>query len=257
MSLIIESRIPRELKQLNDWEKMLIAKFNRHPVFERMLSEETMSSGEFQNLLLQRRFVSLAFTIVYDMVIDGLTNADAIETARAILREEYPGSAGDEPSHRELLVLDLFNLGITREQIVTSVPTQATLDGLSRTLQLVGVLEDERLYQIRLLSLLRFWGEILVSEEYGRFWPRMKMEGLTERGGTQKRSRFYYPHHVHDARKIDFMATELGKPRTHSDRLGNILEIMLIDSGVAGVEHCALIEKEIFELKYGFYDQFM
>jgi hypothetical protein len=43
-----------------------------------------------------------------------------------------------------------------------------------------------------LLTILRFWGEVLVSVEYGELWRRMARH-LTSDG--ENRSVFYYPHH--------------------------------------------------------------
>jgi len=191
------------------------------------------------------------------MAIDGITHQAAKETARAILREEYPGENGDQESHRELLVLDLIKLGLTRQEISRSTPSPQTIRGLSSMLQMLTQVEDDALYQIRLITILRFWGEVLVSEEYKQFWFRMEQEGLIKRGDPKKRSRFYYPHLVHDEREHNFGTTDIGDPRTHSDRLGNILEDMTTQLGYAGVEHCAKVEQAIVDMKYQFYNQFV
>jgi hypothetical protein len=233
-----------DLQRLNWFEDGLIARFTKHPVFDQI---DTMATGAFLRILLQRRFLSLAFTPVYDMAIDGLTHPDGKDVAREILREEYPSG---EPSHREHLVTDLLVLGADRNQILRTRPTPQTRRIITRTFELVGPPIDrpQRYYDIQLLTVLRFWGEILIAEEYACLQSRMVRMGLRE-----DISRFYWPHFEHDQKK-----NSLGHANgsgTHSDRLAAALE-RLLRSGEE-IEFCAQTAQAACNLKYAFYDQFL
>ena len=80
-----------------------------HPHFPTEIFCHSLQTGQEIRILntwipnfnvLQRRFLSLAFTPVYDAAIDGLTHPRDKQSARRILREEYPGERGTVPSHR-------------------------------------------------------------------------------------------------------------------------------------------------------------
>lgn len=254
----LELQLPKTLAELNKWEIMLMEHLAAHTAFKRLLARETMSTEALHEMLLQRRFYSICFTPIYDMAIDGLENQTAIEVSRTILREEYPRLDGKRPSHRENLAHDLQALGILRDQIMQTLPSSVTLETLRQSFLLLRRAETEPtlLYQIRLLTVLRYWGEVLVSVEYRQFWPRLSMEGLTNSGDEEMRSRFYYPHLTHDARRYGFGDPQLALSRTHSDRLATILQFLLGEAGTDGIAHCARIEHQIVSLKNTFYDQF-
>jgi hypothetical protein len=199
------------ITNLDNEEEKLIALFRSHKVFQGI---EFISQKDFLQILLQRRFLSLEFTKVYDMAIDGLTDIEATKIARKILREEYPDINGNTPSHRE----ELVHAGA-------------------------------ELCDIKLLTVLRFWGEILISVEYGEFWKRMSKQ-LSISGDNQ--SRFYYPHYCHDARESMEKASLLSS--THSGRLGSRLREML-ETEKNG-EYFLEMEREILDIKTKFYDQF-
>ncbi|MEV8306095.1 hypothetical protein AB0P36_01725 [Streptomyces flavidovirens] len=75
--------------ELDGFEDGLIERFREHPVLANItrLPEEG-----FAAILLQRRFLSLAFTPAYDLAIDLLRDEAGLRIARIILREEYPDS---------------------------------------------------------------------------------------------------------------------------------------------------------------------
>src|SRR3569833_3083201 len=202
------------MQDLDDFENALSERFERHPV---LAGVTLLSDADFAAILLQRRFLSLAFTPAYDLAIDLLEDEVGLRLARIILREEYPDSNGHTQSHREDMKDDLLQLGDS---------------------------------DLRLLTILRFWGEVLVSVEYGRFWRRM--EPLLTSGG-ENRSRFYYPHHVHGAKAHSHAPASL-LSATHSDRLGMRLSDLLTreDSGACFRE----IEQAILDIKLDFYQQF-
>src|SRR3989338_10775764 len=120
--------MPNYNHELNTHEDGLIEKLKKNHVLT-TLGER--SNDKFEALLKQRRFLStIAFTPFYDMAIDGLTDAEAKDVARWVLREEYPQN---RQSHREDLLDDLIKTGLTKTSILSTTPTQeteATIRGL-------------------------------------------------------------------------------------------------------------------------------
>jgi hypothetical protein len=225
-------------------EDELLVRFTAHRVFRGI--EEVGQDG-FLEILLQRRFLSLMFPVMYDMGIDGLTDPVAIKVVREILREEYPDPSGETPSHREDLVADLVTLGATRAQVLASRPTPVTQSVIERSFALIAA-AGERDTDLELMTIIRFWGEVLVSVEYGEFWRRMEAQ-FAAAGAA---SRFYHPHHHHDGR--DPLATASDDAQTHSGRLGACL-VRLLD-GDGGEERFADTEASVLALRLEFYDQF-
>lgn len=235
------------MKELDIFEDDLIEQLRQHPVLKDL---ELLADADFVAVLLQRRFLSLAFTPAYDLAIDLLNDEKGLKIARVILREEYPGSKGYTPSHREDMKEDLLQLGVSRRDLVETRPTGVTVQIIMKTLALISEAASGSFADAQLLTILRFWGEVLVSVEYGELWrrmaPRLKKEG-------ENRSRFYYPHHIHD-KKVRPLAAASLLSSTHSDQLGVRLR-QLLESGEA--KDCFMsVEKEILLLKMRFYDQF-
>lgn len=230
------------LHELEKLENDLIAKFGKHPTLQKILE---MSDDKFIEILLQKRFHSLGFTPLYDVAIDGIESREAKEVARAILREEYPQKA---PSHREDLVNDIMKIGVERGTILNSNPTPTTLETMKEIISMLRAEENQELYDVKAVTVLRFWGEILVAEEYGKFLPRLEKMGL-----TKKNSGFYWPHYEHDRKKVALDDLKSEK-RTHSDRLTKVLQAMLDTE--EKIEYCAETEKKVYEIKARFYGQF-
>lgn len=233
---------------LDGFEATLIEQFKQHPTLRGI---ELLSDTDFICVLLQRRFLSFTFTAMYDFAIDLLHDKTSIQIVRRILREEYPDSNGYSPSHREDLKDDLLQLGVTKKNIAETRPTQATLQTIERTISLVVGVELDEFTDLRLLTILRFWGEVLVSVEYGEYWRRIAKQLVTE---NKNRSRFYYPHYVHDAKKQP-LAEVSSRSSTHADRLGVRLKQMLNSTQA---EKCFMeMEQKIFQSRMEFYDQFV
>jgi hypothetical protein len=223
----------------------MLAAFAAHEVFRDV---EQLGHEAFLELLLQRRFLSLQFSLVYDIGIDGLTDPDALRLVREILREEYPDASGAAPSHREDLVCDLLALGATRAQVLASRPTAATVSVVSDTLALMlDAAADDG--DLRVLTILRFWGEVLVAVEYDELWRRMDAMFLT----AAATSRFYDPHRHHDGREPLAGASDASP--THSGRLGAHLARLLERDG--DVERFVRDEQQVLALRMRFYDQFV
>jgi len=201
------------MEKIDKEEDRLINKFESHSVFHRI---ESISQDKFIEILCQRRFLSLILTVVYDIAIDALSDEKSIQVARQILREEYPDMDGNKPSHREDLIADLIALGTTKRKIIETRPTPETQNTIQETFDVIYTyIYDEKFCDIKILSMLRFWGEILVSVEYGQFWKRIKKQ-LAPIGDNK--SRFYYPHYNHDGRTKMVEASPASP--NHSGRLG-------------------------------------
>lgn len=225
-------------------EDELIARFTAHPVFTGV---EQIEQDAFLQILLQRRFLSLMFPVMYDVGIDGLTDPIALKVVREILREEYPDPSGETPSHREDLVADLLVLGATRAQVLAARPTPVTQSVIERSFALMAEATQSD-SDLELMTIIRFWGEVLVSVEYGEFWRRM--DGQFAAAGAV--SRFYHPHHHHDGR--DPLATAGDDCATHSGRLGRCLVRLLGDED--GEARFASTEARVLALRLEFYGQF-
>lgn len=225
-------------------EAALLARFTARPVFQEI---ELRPQSEFLAMLLQRRFLSLMFPAIWDIAIDGLTDDTAIRVVRQILREEYPDASGETPSHREDLVHDLVVLGATKPEIFACRPTPVTAAVIRETFALMGDVAAE-MSDVKLLTILRFWGEVLVSVEYGEYWKRMAAQFRN----ADTRSLFYYGHHHHDGREP--LATASESSPTHSGRLGACLK-RLLDAEDAE-DQFVEAENRVLALRLKFYDQF-
>ncbi|QKW08440.1 hypothetical protein HUT18_20750 [Streptomyces sp. NA04227] len=235
------------MRDLDEFEDGLVERFRAHPVLTEVAA---LPDEAFHAILLQRRFISLAFTPAYDLAIDLLRDEVGLRIARIILREEYPDTHGTTRSHREDMKEDILRLGVPREQLVASRPSETTARVIKDTFDLIaeaGAHEDS---DLMLLTLLRFWGEVLVSVEYGALWPRMAPV-FTQDG--RNRSRFYYPHYIHDAKGRPLATTSL-LSTTHSDRLATRLSELLAHE--ESPEDFKRMEERALGLKVDFYEQF-
>ncbi|GAA3376966.1 hypothetical protein GCM10020367_50750 [Streptomyces sannanensis] len=236
------------MRDLDEYEDTLIERFKEHPVLANITR---LSDDDFAAVLLQRRFVSLAFTPAYDLAIDLLRDEAGLRIARIILREEYPDGHGHTRSHREDMTEDLRRLGVSRAALVGSRPTATTKRAIDDAFELIADSGTHDNADLRLLTILRFWGEILVSVEYGRLWERMRP--LLTRDG-ENRSLFYYPHHVHDAKTRPLTTVSL-LSGTHSDRLATrVTELLAKEESTDCFKQ---LEEQALRIKVSFYDQFL
>jgi hypothetical protein len=223
------------MKDLDEFEDVLIEQFRKHPVLR---SLETLPEPDLHTVLLQRRFLSLAFTMAYDLAIDLLTD-----------EQEYPGDTtpGSTPSHREDMMTDILRLGVPRAALVRSRKSPATAASIDATMELIATAGDSKYADVELLTILRFWGEVLVSVEYGELWRRIGPV-------LGDKSVFYYPHHVHDGKSRPLAAAS-PLSLTHSDQMGLRL-VQLIDS-TAARQRFRDAEQAVVDVKTAFYDQFL
>jgi len=246
-----------ELCAIDTIEDQLIVDFQQHPLFARM---NEMSRGEFLEILLQRRFLSLSFVPLYELALDALSDELAKKVVRSLIREEY--DSGDALTHREQLVHDLIAVGATRNQILRCRASRTTRNAISELLEAVCRTErddDDNSYQISILSTLRLAGEILVAAEYEKFWPQLQRFGLSALqcpGKTE--STFYYSHMSHDVRRYRIGSDPgLTCNRNHADLMTERLRERLKLTSETGLEACILASKRAQRIKRGFYDQWL
>ncbi len=244
------------LSDLDRIENELSGRLKFHNSFNLMKQK----GGDYiYNLLLERRWVSFQFTFVFDRLIDCLEPADGLgrRVAREIIREEYPDDTdvkGILPSHRERLFDDLLAIGIEKERIFSSRPSNKTKDHIEELHNIVSTICEERESRtLRSLSFLRFWGEILTSEEYQKYWD----SGLSKLFEMPSNSSFYLDHIEHDTKTKSFI--ELGMnvveaTGSHSDRLARAMISEIKTS--KEVEIIGEVCEKALACKLEFYEQF-
>jgi hypothetical protein len=233
------------LPKLDELEDRLSTRLAEHTVLREI---DKLTPNDFLRVLMQRRFVSLAFTIVNDLALDAFRDRKCKTIVRRILREEYPDPEGKVPSHREDLFSDLISLGARKQHIIDSKPTDVTRDVISLSMGLVTNIKLGALSDIRLLTALRFWGEVLTAVEYSAFWRRM-----SPIFSGKKSSNFYYPHLIEDG-KLEPLHKSSSFRETHSDRMGRRLKSMITGRGAQIA--FAQTEEDVIKIKLKFYDQF-
>lgn len=195
-----------------------------------------IDDADFGRILIQRRFVSLAFTPFYDMLIDGLENPRARLVCRQILREEYPDPAGNSPSHRELLVQDMVAFGLDRTALLGARPTPATVAAIAASIDLVWSAMAAPFPQLALITTACCYAESLVAAEYRALEPRI------ERVLPLRLSVFYGPHLLHD--------------NGHSKRLLEEVALSLDEGDPLQLKSCIDAVDRCVSAKLAFYDQF-
>lgn len=245
------------LREVADLDDQLIQDFVHHPVLARL---GAMPRAYILDILLQRRFISFAFTPMYELALDVLTDAKAQAALRELLRAEYADSDGS--THREKLMMDLAALGATRSLVLRSRVSGATLDTIRDLLAMMMPErpdEHDELDQLTILSALRLAGEVLVAAEYTAFWPHLERLGLSaEKRPGSSLSAFYYPHLVHDSRahRLD-SDPRPGIAHGHADVLSEHLREMLLRSSNDGLASCMQAMQRAQRIKKAFYDQWL
>jgi hypothetical protein len=144
------------------------------------IGPDNIQESAFYKILLQRYWLSLSFTPIYDMVLNFLTAEAnfAKPILRTIIQEEYPrhpDSPDTTPSHREDLMTDLVHMGVKHSEIKKTVPTKKTKTTIREAFEsIITFSHNEKFSDIMLLTFLRYWGEVLTALEYELLWPRIK-----------------------------------------------------------------------------------
>lgn len=200
---------------------------------------DRMTDKEFKQMLLQRRWTSYYFTLLYDVGIDSMDNENAKKVLRMIRNEEYPQEG---PSHREDLMHDLMLIGLDREDIINAFPSRQTSKIIQDQINFLKI--NNEMQDIKVLTFLRFALEVLVSAEYSVFVKRLEDFGLNRRN-----SKFYWPHYLHDMKQ-----NPLGtKGKTHSDAIADVLVEML--DNLKKTDFCSRIMQKSHELRSDFFRQ--
>ena len=231
---------------LDTAEQALATKLKMHKFLKEI---QLISEKMFIQMLLQRRFISLSNTMVYDLIIDALMNVDAKKIIRKIVREQYTDASGNTPSVFENQIRDLLVIGVSREEILKSYPTLHTKKTIDNIVELVRKNSVIGFSDLPLLTILRFWGHVLVSEEYSILWIRMSNLFFQT---SKTKSLFYYPLYAHNSRES--LECPPFEPQTYSGEIGNIL-CKLIRSDK---EKNLVLDTEeiILKNRLMFYDQF-
>ena len=226
------------IEELNSHENQLIEKLRNHPILSGL---DKLTTQQFEHFLLQRRFFSLNFTPVVEHVLVGLENQEAKKILGWLIREEYPS---DEPSHREAIISDLVKIGISKNKILTTKPTNRTQQVIDQILKLVEYQEN---FDLKGITTTRFIFEVCPGEEY-----ELIVKELERRCGMKRAdSVFYWPHFEHDKK-----AKVIGETaQSHSDKF-NIVFSQIIDSKENLYLAKGVLE-EACKIKLDFYNQFL
>jgi hypothetical protein len=242
------------LREFNEFELDLIEIFTSHEIFRNI---DLINWNDFILILIQRRFLSKSVINIYEEAIDLLSNQQAKQVIRSLIKEEFVRNAKGDPlrSHRELLFQDLLNLGATKEQILNSSESEVTKSTIKECINILSIDFGEDRFELGLITALRFMTEVLVAEEYKCLWGKISQKLSSNMSDINKvRSEFYYFHMIHDDRGLD-----IGRKRgiggvSHAEQLANIIYPLI--STEDDVNYCTSIEKKVFHIKYKFYDQF-
>jgi hypothetical protein len=242
------------LEPLNSHERLRIEEFRSHPI---LASLAHLSWDQLLAILLQRRHLSLAIVNLYEAVIDSLEDEEMKANVRQILHEEYPRNTRGValPSHRELLFQDLLNLGANRQQILCTPESPITAAVRRDSQHQLTACFEHPLGQLGVLTFLRFWAEVLVSEEYACLWPRLSERLAPDSTGRRPRSEFFYFHMIHDRRQSDIGEERLLGGHTHAQALARHLSRLIRTD-----EDLQLAMRQVDQacaLKRRFYDQFL
>lgn len=244
------------LEKLNNNEYLLIKNFASHKIFENI---NIMNWQDFLPILIQRRYLSKSVINIYEEAIDLLLDEEAKQTVRSLINEEFiKNSTKGEPltSHRELLFQDLLNLGATRQEILTSSESEETKNTIKECLNILSKDFEEENFQVGLITALRFMTEVLVAEEYKNLWEKISQKLSSSICDSENpRSEFFYFHMIHDDRGSDVGQEKGVGGFSHSQKLANHINRLI--SCEEDVDYCIAIEKQVFEIKYKFYNQFI
>jgi hypothetical protein len=221
-----------------------------------------IDKNTFYAILLQRYWLSLSFTPIYDMALNFLTvEANCAKPIlREIIQEEYPQGM---PSHREDVITDLVQMGVKHLEIKKTVPTKETMTAIREAFEsIITFSHNENFSDIMLLAFLRYWSEVLTALEYELLWSRI------DKLLNGKKSVFYSAHIAHDKEsyELDTITRTHEEGFTHADKLGRgLAEVITITQRKyqATEDKNATINSAIQAIKYGtenkvnFYHQFI
>ncbi len=201
-------------------EVQAVERFRQNKFFKR---NRKFPDEQIKRYLLQRMFMSKNFVPWYKIAQTSVVDDFSRGVVSTIIDEE---ESWQEPrkAHFQLLIQDLFTIGLTADQLRSAQPSKVTTDTI-RLFQALAQREPEakedegpapsferkkeqrrhapkitpemeRQRDLEILVSLRIAGEILVSEEYDFLIPKLQRRF----GLTREKSVFFYPHHKEDSR---------------------------------------------------------
>ncbi|MEK6825944.1 MAG: iron-containing redox enzyme family protein [Nanoarchaeota archaeon] len=209
----------------------LLRKYNHdHPVLSQI---GILPDKQFEELLLQQRFLSFQFTPLYDEAECFLNSKEARKVVRELRLEEYPAR---KPSHRQDLFTDLASMGLSKERIALIAPTEQTRQVIEDLYAIVRprIKESAEEYDARCLAGLEMAEEKLVAETYEVILPRLT------RGYGLKESVFFQPHAAHDD--------------AHAKKLSKTVETLIQNDSTLQAAKEGL--EKGFQARWNFYLQF-
>lgn len=151
---------------------------------------DRLSDREFHTYLLERMHVSASFVGWCEIGRNQLRAPAFRLLVEDIIREEQPAG---KRSHFHWLKYDLRLIGVPAESVISSTASGTTgayiHDAAALLFSSASAYGD-----VGVLTVLRILGEVLVHSEYAAVVARLWNSGF-----DLSRSKFYFPHHFHDA----------------------------------------------------------
>jgi len=174
-------------------EDGVIGQFNNRHFYKTGMFNQ-FSADQVRYYLLQLGFIAQNFLKWYQQSALGITDPEAREVIRQIMRSEVPQ---DGPTHQEDRFADLALLGLSRRMILNTSPTPDTQRVVDRLFDITRYTQRAPHFDLSILVMLRVAGEILVAEQYK---PILGHWNITF-GLQPKQSRFFLPHIAHDQKR--------------------------------------------------------
>ena len=170
------------VKQNKSIQKLLV-----HPLFEGM---NKITKEQFEAYLLQKAVLSARFVQWYQAAYSRISSKNLREIIDKIIDEEEPRSG---PAHYDLLLQDLDKIGIEKEKVRRTYPTDLTETSYGL---LYGRVKEDKWEDtnIWIAAVLHTAGEVLVSPEYKAIVDQLEKRYSLRKEGSV----FYYPHAIED-----------------------------------------------------------
>lgn len=165
--------------------------FNHHPFFQTTIRQ--LTDQQFHDYLVQVACFSSHYVPWLAKARSGLQGEECKEIISSIIQDEVPKG---RPSHAEDRIHDMGVVGIP-EQIAINPNLLATTDTRDELSKLFGMIDSQagnKFNDLRIMTVVRIAGEILVGETYRHVVPELKRRF----GLDPKNSHFYAPHFEHD-----------------------------------------------------------
>jgi hypothetical protein len=200
-------------------------------------------------VLHQRRYLALHFTLFCDIIICALEDETARGVAVDIVRAEYIGSNHREDFVREIMsVRAAMSLGSDRRDVVTHPISEESKRTVSSAIDLAFDAAKAESDLARLVT-LHFFGEVTPSHEFKRLFLALERRKLLDRDGSV----FLYPHVIYDELgRVD--SDGEGALDAHAARYLSCIAPHLVAPGAWTIVEAWM--RRIMQLRLAFYSQF-